>query len=174
MKMRKTRKVAGKSGAVAKKVRTVKEEAEEYVAKFDAACVELSDMQGSFEQDYPEAALALESIKVQEDAVEKAMSDAKAKVAAAGETVGDFKCTLAFSQAGYDDKVLYKVITRLDPEKQGLLLRALLDAEVIKGIKVDKQNSGTFAATNPKLASPLKEAWREKTPLTPRVSVPKR
>jgi len=174
MKMRVTRKSkANKSGAVKKKL-TVQEEAREFVDRFEAACAELSEMEGKFQEDYPEAALALESIKVQEDAVDKAMSDAKSKVAAAGETVGGFKCTPAFSQAGYDDKRLFEIVNAMSGVEQHKILQALLDASVLKGFKVDKPNSAAFAAVNPSLAEPLRSAWREKMPLTPRVSVPKR
>lgn len=147
------------------------EEAQEYVARFEDMRGQLMAMREQFEEEYPEAQLALEAIKVQEDTVLNAIADAKAKVAAAGESVGDFKCTRAWAQAGYDDKKLSEII--LDMPSPGKMVEQLIQAGVIKEFKVDKANSAAFAAANPKVADPLNKAWVERRELTPRVSVPK-
>jgi hypothetical protein len=146
-------------------------EAQEFVQRFEDERAELQAMKDQFEAEYPEAQLALEAIRVQEDTVSTAIDDAKAKVAAAGTTVGDFRCTRAWAQAGYDDKKLSEII--LDMREPGKMIELLIKAGVITEFKVDKASSAAFAASNPKIAEPLNKAWLDRRELTPRVTVPK-
>ena len=146
-------------------------EAEAAVTAYEDARDELIKMQEDFEAEHSEAFMMLESIKHQEDAVQDLIAKAKAKVAAVGESVGEFGCTQPYSQPGYDEKKLTDIFRKM--KNPGPLLEALMVAGVIKEIKIDKSAGNAFAASNPKTASPLKKAWVERIALTPRVTVPK-
>jgi hypothetical protein len=147
------------------------DEAKDAVCKFEDLNTALRQMQEQFEEEFPEANESLQQIKSQEDEVNSAIEDAKIKVALAKTSVGDFECTRAFRQAGYDDKKLSGVLFGL--EDRGDVFDRLVSANVIVGVKVDRDNAAAFAASNPKSAAPLSSAWEDRTELTPRVKTPK-
>jgi hypothetical protein len=145
-------------------------EAEVAVALYAEERRVLDSMRADFGEEYPDADEALNDIKQQEDSVHHTIATAKTKVGLAKLSVGDFTCTRSYSQAGYDDKKLTDTLNGM--KSPGSLFEHLLNAGVIKEIKVDKAASAAFAAANPKLAKKLDDAWQSKTELTPRVTVP--
>lgn len=147
------------------------DDAKEAVCRFEDLHTELRQMREQFEEEFPEANESLENIKSHEDEVNSALDDAKIKVALAKTSVGDFECTRAFKQAGYDDKKLADVLFGLDDRAE--VFDRLVTAGVIVGVKVDRGNAAAFAASNPKTAAPLSPAWEDKNELTPRVKTPK-
>lgn len=166
------KKVGKKRGAPpAPDTSQLEEDAKDAVAAYEEERNVLNSMRSDFKEEYPDADTALNDIKHQEDLVSQSVTAAKAKVAIAKIGVGDFICQRSFAQPGYDDKKLTEILKNL--EGAGEIVEHLLDAGVIKEFKVDKPASAAFAAANPEVAEDLFDAWKDKSELTPRVTVPK-
>ena len=91
-------------------------------------------------------------------------------MAAAGVTIGDFKCTKKFSQPHYDESDLTKIL-RDSPDGPSIVFQMLQDG--VASLSLDKKEIAVWAARNPQVEKLIQPAWREKEPMKPAVSVPK-
>ena len=145
--------------------------AKEAVALFETELESLQRLRGSFEAEYPDAVQALQNIKLQEDAVVDSIARAKPLVAKAGVTVGDFKCQKKFSKAHYDPDIVTKIVSEAD--NAGEVFEMFVAAGLIKKLDIDKDSTVAYFAQNPELAEAFVDAWKDKTEMTPSITVPK-
>lgn len=149
-----------------------KSKAEKAVKRYEDELRTLLCMRTSWDEKYPEASRELQELLLQQDKVQDCISAAHSAVAAAKETVGEFVCKRAFSSAGYDDQALVRVLARLEEADRASVVNAFLDQGVIKKIVLEKASVG-MVAQDPDLGNKIKDAWRDRSELTPRVTTPK-
>jgi hypothetical protein len=141
------------------------------VQRYEELRRQLEDMKAAFETNHPEAVSELEAIRQMEDTVQEAIATAKAEVASAKESIGEFSCKRRFSSAHYDPARVTEILGALD--NAGEVYVNLYRTGVIKSIDFDKNRLVTRISQDPAYSETFKEAWREKSELTPSVSVPK-
>lgn len=141
------------------------------VQRYESLRHQVEAAKTSFAQQFPEAVSALQDIRRIEDELNEAISDAKPKVAMAKETVGEFICKRRFSTAHYDSKKVTEVIGSFD--NAGEVFVDLYKSGVVKTIEFDKDALTSCFARDPGYSKAFKSAWKEKTELTPAVTVPK-
>ncbi len=148
-----------------------KQAALEAVQLYERLRQRLEEAKVSFEARHPHAVAELQSIREMEDEVREAIAAAKPLVAAAKETVGDFPCKRRFSAAHYDGPEVTKILGTF--ENAGEVYVDLYRSGVIKHIEFDNAGLVTRFSRDPGYAEAFKGAWREKSELTPAVTVPK-
>jgi len=149
------------------------EQAQELIDETHAARAEWTE-------GFPEANKALKAVKRLEDTTQEAIMSAKPLVAAAKQTVGDFKCSRKFSTARYGTKAVLKCFLEAykqgDEEEQMVLASAfmeLIDRGMVVDLKIDKDVARILLAQNPDLTELLAPAWEDRKEMTPSISVPK-
>jgi hypothetical protein len=146
-------------------------DAQEAVQRYESLRQELEDAKAAFEKKHPKAVAALKSIRELEDSVQDAIAAAKPLVADAKETVGEFLCKRRFSAAHYDGEEVTKILGSF--KNSGEVYADLYRVGVVKKIEFDKDRLVSYFARDPGYTEAFKGAWREKTELTPAVTVPK-
>ena len=141
------------------------------VHRYETLRHQVEDAKAAFAEQFPEAVAALQSIRTLEDELNEAISDAKPKVALAKETVGDFVCKRRYSAAHYDSKKVTEVLGSF--ANAGEVFEDLYRAGVVKTIDFDKDALTSCFARDPNYSSAFQSAWKEKTELTPAITVPK-
>lgn len=152
------------------KITTV-EAAQGAVKKFEDERDLLVQMQQNFQENFPDAWIALQDIRTQEDVVSEAIAFAHPLVQAAKQSVGEFDCQRKWKQAHYDDKEFVGLIVALDDDEAQVILD-LFKGGYIKSIKLDKSATAYFA-THQEESKHFQEAWKKKTEQTPAVTTPK-
>ena len=145
--------------------------AREAVELYERLRQRLEEAKTSFEARHPHAVAELQSIREMEDEVREAIAAAKPLIAEAGESIGEFTCKRKFASAHYDSDEVTKILGSF--ENVGEVYADLYRVGVIKRIDFDKDRLVTYFSRDPGYAEAFKGAWREKTELTPAVSVPK-
>lgn len=143
----------------------------EAVQKYETLRRMVEDAKASFSQTFPEAVSALENIRQLEDELNEAITEAKPKVALAKETVGEFVCKRRYSAAHYDGKKVTEIIGTF--ENAGEVYTDLYRSGVVKAIEFDRDALTACFARDPGYSKAFKLAWKEKSELTPAISVPK-
>lgn len=150
--------------------------AQEMVGKFEEEYRELQRMKEEFSKSFPEADMALQSIKEQEDLVNESIKEAHFAVQVAKESVGSFKCTRKFAAAGYNQDAFTEICSSLEDPS---IIIDLITEGVIKAIVPDngtRKAAGkavTFLAQHPDLAELFLSAWQDEVEKTPAVTDPK-
>jgi hypothetical protein len=147
-----------------------KQEAAQAVEQYKEKVAEYNQMVDQFESKYVEAIQELDNIRKIEDKIDELVTIAKSKVATAKETVGDFKCQRAFSTPKYDPMLTASVLVR---DNHADLLIDMFKNGVVSSMSFDQDVARLWMDKHPESTELLKEAWQDKTELTPRVSVPK-
>ncbi len=148
-----------------------KQSAHDAVQLYERLRQRLEEARVSFESRHPHAVVELKSIREMEDEVKEAIKAAKPLVAAVKESIGDFSCQRKFAAAHYDNDEVTKILGTF--ENAGEVYADLYRVGVVKHIEFDKDRLVTYFSRDPGYAEAFKKAWREKTELTPAVSVPK-
>jgi len=146
-------------------------DAQAAVAKFEEELEILQQMNRDWKNKYPKAHMELKTIKEQQDLVVALIGKAKPLVAAAKETIGDFKCTRKWSSPKYNDDEITKLIS--NAENAGEILDELFSEGVIKTVVLDSTLAVPWIAKRPEYSEFFKKAWEDKKEMTPSVSVPK-
>lgn len=169
-----TTKKAGAPKKAAKKVNKALADAEKLVEQYEEKREELEARRSSFEEDFPEAQLAINDIKSTEDEVISTIAAAKTAVRGAGQTIGDFRFVPKSTSAGHlPDKVL-ELLCQMSDDDAGEALKALYSRGVISSVKVDKDASRMVKTSVPDLAEMIEDAWDAGgKPLTPTIFTPK-
>jgi hypothetical protein len=160
----------GPTIAVQAKENLVKQEAERAVARFEESYGELTEMRQDFQQRFPEAHVAMQSILRQEDTVRENIKTAHSLVQAVKESIGPFSCVRKWSSAGYDDSVLTVILRQL--ENRADIMQGLLDNGIVDRV-VLSDKATAFFAQNPEYARLIQPAWRDKIEKTAAVTDPK-
>lgn len=141
------------------------------VQEFETQRRVLIEMKQDWDVNFPEAKLALDDIKRQEDVVVDSIKKAKPLVAKAKETVGDFKAQRKYSKPMYDPEEVTKLVRDLE---EGLgIFEELLDAGVVRVIDLDKDAAVAWFAQRPQYAELFQPAFKEEQEMTTAVTVPK-
>lgn len=143
----------------------------EAVQRYELLRRSVEDAKASFEKSFPEAVSALQGIRVLEDELNEAIAEAKPKVALAKESVGEFVCKRRFSAAHYDGKMVTEIIGGF--ENAGEVYEDLYRSGVVKSIDFDRDALTARFARDPGYSKAFGAAWREKSELTPAITVPK-
>ncbi len=130
----------------------------------------LEDMVQEFSDKYPEAADCMHAVEQQQDKVGNLIADAIPLVREAKETIGDFKCSRAWRQAGYDDKKLIEIFGTAEGIN---LCRALIQEGLITVVKTNRDGLVAYMAHHPDESKVLEDAWEKKIELTAKVTPPK-
>jgi len=147
------------------------EAAQAAVQEFETQHRVLVEMRQDWNENFPEAKLALDDIKRQEDLVFDAINKAKPLVAKAKETVGDFKAQRKYSKPLYDPEEVTKLVRDLE---EGLnIFSEMLDAGIIKVIDLDREPALAWFAQRPDYAKAFEPAFKEEQEMTTAVTVPK-
>lgn len=167
-------KTTKKTTSRVKKANTEKDRAKEIVQEFEVAKENYLAEKELWEDEHPEAAEHLMVVEDKKDLAESLWNKAKKAVAAAQETIGDFKCQLPKTTPGYDGKKLLHDIA--ESENAGEWLAALYDQGAITGLVIDKDAARVIHQSGDR--EDLKEVLElchdpGGKPLTPRVSGPK-
>lgn len=179
------KKTAGKAPAQAK-ARIAKSEesvaAEEAVKEFEVLRDEIKEEERVLEDEYPEAFAAIGKIDDLKSQAASAIAKAKGAIAAAKQTIGDFKFVPAFSGPSYlEDKLMEAVCSQSVPvvdadgepvldadgeptyapdlEAIGTLCFELYQRGVIKAAKVDKKAAKIFHERGGELRDSVEESW---------------
>jgi len=148
-----------------------KQAASEAVQLYEQLRQRLEEAKAAFEANHPVAVNELKSIRQMEDEVQEAIAAAKPLVAVAKESVGEFTCKRRFSAAHYDNNEVTRILGTF--ENAGEVYEDLYKSGVVKSVEFDKSGLVTRFSRDPGYAEAFKEAWREKSELTPAVTVPK-
>lgn len=179
-----TKKTTGKAPAKAK-ARIAKSEesvaAEEAVKEFELLRDEIKQEERVLEEEYPEAFQAIGKIDDLKSQASSAIAKAKGCIAAAKQTIGDFKFVPAFSNASYlEDQLMEAICSQAtedeepDLEAIGKLTYELYQRGVIKAAKVDKKAAKIFHERGGSLRDLVEESWdKGGTELPGRVHAPK-
>ena len=153
------------------KTNTPLSQAKKAVQEYEVQRRVLDEMRKDWEENYPEALLAQRDVLEQEDRVHNAIKIAKPLVAAAKETVGDFKAQPKFSRPRYDATEVTKIVSS---HKSGIeILREMLDDGVVKVIDLNGDHAIAWFAVRPEYSEVFQPAFREKEEMTTAVTVPK-
>jgi polyhydroxyalkanoate synthesis regulator phasin len=150
---------------------TPKDKAVRAVRVFEQLRGEVFQMKDAWEKKYPDANLDMVSIKQQEDLVQESIKKAKIAVAEAKETIGEFKCQIKKTTAGYNEEELTKILNQL--ENAGDVIAELIRAGVIENVVINKDSCTRYMARNPQMAIVFKPAWQDSQEMTPAITVPK-
>jgi hypothetical protein len=162
MGLRIGKKKTGKNSKLAAARRAVK--------KYEAELKTLEELNEEFARRFPKAHQFLTEISTQEGAVQDAINAAVPLVREAKQDVGDFKCTLKRSKAGYDDSEFTELLS--DAEDGGNIVMDLLTEGCIKKVVLDPSAAAYFAQ-HPDDAEYFESSWRKAENLTPAVTPPK-
>ena len=148
----------------------VKDKATKAVRAYEEQHGTLHEMEESWRDDFPDALEARNNILEQQDIVQEAINKAKPLVAAAGVTIGDFKCVQKFSQPHYDDAEVTKLLCN---DEYGAETILHMIQEGVATLSLDKTQIAVWVARNPRVEATIQSAWREKAPMKPAVTTPK-
>jgi hypothetical protein len=148
-----------------------KQSAHEAVQHYVQLRQRLEEAKAAFEEKHPQAVKDLETIRKMQDEVQESIATAKPLVAGAKESIGDFVCKRKFASAHYDNEKVTSILGTF--ENAGEVYADLYRVGVVKRIDFDKDRLVTYFSRDPGYAEAFKEAWREKSELTPAVTVPK-
>jgi DNA repair exonuclease SbcCD ATPase subunit len=166
-----------KTTAVPKKIKkaeTPLEKAKELVASYEELRGELTEKQKAFEEEFEEAAQALEDIKKTEDEVRALIEVAKTAVREAGQSVGDFKYTAKATSPTYDGAKLLTLLAESDPKDAGEVLQELKETGLVTGFVIDREVGKVIKTTRKDLAELIEDAWDAGgAAMTPAISTPK-
>lgn len=150
---------------------TALSEAQAAVGEFEVQHRLLLEMKQDWGDNFPEARLALEDIKRQEDVVVDAIKRAKPLVAECKETIGDFKTQRKFSKPHYDPIAVTKLVTELE---DGLaILDDMLKSGIVKVIDLESSAALAWFAQRPDYSEAFQSAFMPEEELTTAVTVPK-
>jgi len=145
--------------------------AQRAVQEFETQHRMLVEMKQDWDNNFPEARLALEDIRRQEDMVQDAIKKAKPLVAKCKETVGDFKAQRKFSKPHYDPEEVTRLVTELE---NGLVIfEEMLDSGIVKVIDLDKDAALAWFAQRPDYSEAFNSAFKPEEEMTTAVTVPK-
>lgn len=181
MKLGKSKTTKKTTSRVKQKADTEKDKAKAVVKEFEVAKENYLAEKELWEDEHPEAAEHLMLVEDKKDLAESLWNKAKKAVAAAQETVGDFKCQLPKTTPGYDGSVLLEHLVKTTaedeaPKTAGEWLAVLYDQGVITGLTLNKDAARVVHQSGDREdLKDLLDLCHDPggKPLTPRVSGPK-
>jgi hypothetical protein len=150
-----------------KEVRAARRAVEAFTEQYQL----LMQMRQDWEQNFPDAKLALDDVHHQEDAVQEAIKRAKPLVAAAKMTIGDFIAQRKWEKPHYDEEALTKILGEL--ENGGEVFATLLQQGLVASVTLQKEAAVAWFAQHPEYEQVFKDAFRDEKEMTPAVTVPK-
>lgn len=146
-------------------------EAQKAVGEFEIQHRMLSEMKQDWEENFPEARLALDDIKRQEDVVMEAIKRAKPLVAQCKEAIGDFKIQRKYSKPHYDPVEVTRLVSELEDGLQ--IFEDMLKSGIVKVIDLESSAALAWFAQRPDYSEVFQSAFKPEEELTTAVSVPK-
>lgn len=131
----------------------------------------LLEMKEDWENNFPEARQAYQDILRQEDATKEALASAKALVAIAKKTVGEFIASRKFSKAHYDEEETTKILASL--ENRAAVIDEMMSCGVIDAIGLNRDVALAWFAQRPSYEKVFEPAFRDKQEMTCAVTTPK-
>lgn len=148
-----------------------KQAAHEAVQLYEQLRQRLEEAKAAFENNHPDAVAELKSLRQMEDEVQEAIAAAKPLVATSKETVGEFLCKRRFTAAHYDNNEVTRILGTF--ENTGEVYEDLYRSGIVKSVEFYNAGLVTRFSRDPGYTEAFKAAWREKSELTPTVTVPK-
>lgn len=157
--------------------------AKQLVGEFEKIRREIIQEEDLFDQEFPEAKVAIGKIDDLKSQALVVIGKAKAAIAEAKLSIGEFTVQLPKSSEGYRGDKLLEVLCSIKEhdddenpffEEVGKLLFKLYSRGAISALVVDKKAAKILRSTVPKIGELIEKAWdKGGEDLSPRVSVPK-